>query len=138
MSEQITLFLFFAATIASVFFVCICSLRQYCNSFCCHKLFHRGRRGSPESRNSEQYNVDRVLAESLQRRLNEEERERERAAKRKERRMWYEYYMKPYTMVSGRYKEFDGTLRLFFCEIMTPNRCIFQFSLTLIPSFLTT
>jgi hypothetical protein len=40
------------------------------------------------------------LAESLQSRMNEEERERERLVKRKERRMWYEYYIKPWTVVS--------------------------------------
>ena len=44
---------------------------------------------------------DRVVAEELQRQLNEEERENERKAKREERRIWYESYIKPYTMVSA-------------------------------------
>jgi len=43
---------------------------------------------------------DRALAEALQRQLNEEEREAGREAKRKERRLWYESYIIPFTMVS--------------------------------------
>lgn len=48
----------------------------------------------------EQLDADRQMAEELQRRLNEEEREEERLAKRKERRVWYETFIKDYTMVS--------------------------------------
>jgi len=104
MSEQqkTGMVLFFAVTILSVLFVSICSVRQYfknCSSTtnsCCARFFTRESR---VIRESEQYFEDRIFAETLQRRLNEEERERERIAKRKERRMWYEYYMKPWTMV---------------------------------------
>jgi hypothetical protein len=42
---------------------------------------------------------DRAFAEELQRRLNEEEREAERVVKRDERRLWYESYIKAFTMV---------------------------------------
>ena len=49
---------------------------------------------------------DRILAMELQRQLNEEASESNRMAKRKERRMWYEYYLKPWTMV--RSKTLDG------------------------------
>jgi len=100
--EKTGMVLFFAVTIISILFVSICSVRQYfkncrgiTNSFCT-KIFSRESR---ETRYSEQYYEDRVLAENLQRRINEEERERERLAKRKERRMWYEYYIKPWTMI---------------------------------------
>eukprot|EP00537_Pseudo-nitzschia_pungens_P007140 CAMPEP_0172362200 /NCGR_PEP_ID=MMETSP1060-20121228/5863_1 /TAXON_ID=37318 /ORGANISM="Pseudo-nitzschia pungens, Strain cf. cingulata" /LENGTH=411 /DNA_ID=CAMNT_0013084649 /DNA_START=70 /DNA_END=1305 /DNA_ORIENTATION=- len=105
MSEQIGLIFFFSATVLSVCIVLICSFRQYINNLnnssgsLCEKIFCRRRRGREEVEYSEQYYTDRVLAEALQRRLNEEERERERAVKRKERRMWYEYYMRPCTMV---------------------------------------
>ena len=44
---------------------------------------------------------DRELAEELQRRLNEEEREAERMQKRADRREWYSTYLKPFTMVSN-------------------------------------
>jgi len=44
--------------------------------------------------------ADRAMAEELQRQLNEEEREAERIAKRKERREWYEQYIKDFTMVA--------------------------------------
>lgn len=105
MSEQQKkgMVLFFAVTILSVLFVSCCgagkSLKN-CRAklqFCCTKIFPRQ---SHESQNPEQYSEDRILAETLQRHLNEEERQRERLVKRKERRMWYEYYMKPWTMVS--------------------------------------
>jgi hypothetical protein len=95
--------LLFAITILSVLFLSICSVRQCfknCSATscsCCTKIFPRDSR---EIRNLEQYYEDRALAETLQRRINEEERERERLVKRKERRMWYEYYIKPWTVVS--------------------------------------
>ena len=119
--EQIGLVLFFVATIVSVLLIGVCSLRQYyCNysnvaDTCCPKIFRRGI--SPQSRtSSEQYYVDRNLAETLQRRLNEEQRELERQAKRKERRIWYDYYMKPCSVVSNKWatqKDFDETLSSF-------------------------
>lgn len=105
MSEQIGLIFFFSATVLSVLIVAICSFKQYVNNLrnsqgsLCEKMFRRGRRRREEGGYSDQYYADRVMAEALQRRLNEEERERERVIKRKERRMWYEYYMKPCTMV---------------------------------------
>ena len=95
--------LFFIVTTLSVLFVSFCGAGQsfkdfFSNAqFCCSKIFPGESRGS---QNAEQYSEDRVLAETLQRRLNEEERQRERLSKRKERRMWYEYYVKPWTMVS--------------------------------------
>ena len=130
LDEQIGLVLFFVATIVSVLLVGVCSLRQYyCNysdvtDTCFPKIFRRGI--SPQSRtSSEQYHVDRILAETLQRRLNEEERERERQAKRKERRMWYDYYMKPCTLVSNKWA---GNTKILM------RRCIF-FSVTDWPLF---
>lgn len=104
--EQIGLILFFAATILSIFLVTFCSIRQfYYHTFgneddsCWSKICCAMRHESGEGQESDQYFADRILAEALQRRLNEEERERERLAKRKERRMWYEYYMKPCTVI---------------------------------------
>lgn len=97
--------LFFAVTTLSVLFVSICSARNIFKNFCasthfCFTTIFCGE--SYVDRNQDQYAEDRVFAESLQRRLNEEERQRERVLKRKERRMWYEYYIKPWTMVSIR------------------------------------
>ena len=94
--------LFFFVTALSVLFVSICSARHIlksCTHFCCTTIFCGE---SYVDRNQEQYAEDRVFAESLQRRVNEEERQRERLLKRKERRMWYEYYIKPWTKVSIR------------------------------------
>jgi hypothetical protein len=56
-----------------------------------------------ESRNSgggPDYEGDRALAEELQRQFNEDGREEDRLAKRKEREQWYEYYMENSLMVS--------------------------------------
>jgi hypothetical protein len=50
---------------------------------------------------NEQMGRDRIMAEELQRRLNDEERESERVSKRKERRAWYEDFIKDSTMVSS-------------------------------------
>eukprot|EP00531_Pseudo-nitzschia_arenysensis_P012542 CAMPEP_0116148872 /NCGR_PEP_ID=MMETSP0329-20121206/18615_1 /TAXON_ID=697910 /ORGANISM="Pseudo-nitzschia arenysensis, Strain B593" /LENGTH=388 /DNA_ID=CAMNT_0003645087 /DNA_START=102 /DNA_END=1268 /DNA_ORIENTATION=+ len=94
--------LFFFVTTLSVIFVSICSAKHIFQSCCC-----RAQRSCikylcgecQDGRDEEQYAEDRVFAESLQRRINEEERQRDRLLKRKERRMWYEYYMKPWTMV---------------------------------------
>lgn len=47
---------------------------------------------------SEQYPSDRVLAEALQRHIDKIELGRQLAVQRKERRMWYEYSTKPWTM----------------------------------------
>jgi len=94
--------LFFVVTTLSVLFVSICSARHIFKNFCANTHFSCTTIFCGESyvnRNQEQYAEDRVFAESLQRRLNEEERQRERLLKRKERRMWYEYYMKPWTML---------------------------------------
>lgn len=57
-------------------------------------------------RNNDHLESDRAMAEELQRRLNEDEREAERVAKRKEREEWYNMYIKDFTMVrllGGRY-----------------------------------
>ena len=48
---------------------------------------------------AEQIDLDREMAERLQRQLNDQEREREREVKRKERRAWYESFIQPYTFV---------------------------------------
>ena len=101
--QQTGMILFFAVTILSATFVAICSARQYFEKCCarvhpcCSKMFCHD---DQEIHDAEQYPEDRFLAETLQRRFDEEERDRERLAKRKERRMWYEYYIKPWTMVS--------------------------------------
>ena len=101
--QQTGMILFFAVTILSATFVAICSARQYFEKCCarvhpcCSKMFCQE---DQEIHDAEQYPEDRFLAETLQRRFDEEERDRERMAKRKERRMWYEYYIKPWTMVS--------------------------------------
>jgi hypothetical protein len=50
---------------------------------------------------NEQMDQDRVMAEELQRRLNDEEREAAHMNKRKERRAWYESFIKDYTVVSS-------------------------------------
>lgn len=47
----------------------------------------------------QQLESDRALAEELQRRVNDEEREKERIMKRNDRRDWYEQYIKDFTMV---------------------------------------
>ena len=47
----------------------------------------------------EQYPSDIVLVEALQRHIDNIELERLMVARRKERRMWYEYFTKPWTMV---------------------------------------
>ncbi len=94
--------LFFAVTLLSVLLVSFCGAGERfidcCPSFllCCKRSCRRRRQASE---NDDQYSRDRALAETLQRQLNEEERQRERLSKRKERRMWYEYYIKPWTMV---------------------------------------
>ena len=116
-TDQIGLVFFFGATLLSVVVVLVCSFRQYVASLsdagdetcattffakiCCHC---RERTASVREDETEQYDLDRLLALALHRQLNEEgrekEREKERELKRKERRMWYEYYMKPYSVVS--------------------------------------
>ena len=109
--------LFFAVTILSVLFVSICSAREWfknCTVAACYKKICC--RESQDIQNSDQYYEDRVLAENLQRRLNEEERQQERLSKRKDRRMWYEYYMKPWTIVS-RKSEFWSEAIIEFWDI---------------------
>jgi hypothetical protein len=121
-NDQIGLLLFFVTTIISILVLVVYSTRA--KIFC----FLRGRQGGGgeergnrqggrgrRHQNSQQQLTDRVLAEELQRRLNEEERERDRLAKRKERRMWYEYYMKPCSMVSGRDEYLISCLFVCFC-----------------------
>lgn len=68
---------------------------------CSEELRGRRRRGKGKiCSRDEQYRADRCMALKLQRRLVEEEREEERLARRKDRRMWYEYFLKPYSVVS--------------------------------------
>ncbi|OEU17146.1 hypothetical protein FRACYDRAFT_237556 [Fragilariopsis cylindrus CCMP1102] len=106
-NDQIGLLLFFVTTIISIFFLVVYSTRS--RKFCSLRRRQGGggqgggnRQDGRRYQNSQQQQqqlTDRVLAEELQRRLNEEERERDRLAKRKDRRMWYEYYMKPCSMI---------------------------------------
>jgi hypothetical protein len=66
------------------------------------RIFSTQERAAMERRrraDTDQQDADRALAEQLQRQLNEEEREAERLVKRQERRKWYEYYLRPLTMV---------------------------------------
>jgi hypothetical protein len=62
----------------------------------------------------DQIDQDREMAEELQRRLHEEEREAERQTNRKERQAWYESYIQPFTFVSV----------LFSSTIFLDNCCI--------------
>jgi len=112
-NEQTGLILFFAMTLISILIVIFYSVRQHCYhrtgfDICPIKIFCflRGEQGENQQdspgQNSEQYHEDHILAEALQRRLNEEAREQERLEKRRERKMWYEYYMKPCSMVVGK------------------------------------
>ena len=59
------------------------------------------RQASQQQEESAQIDQDRVMAEELQRRLNDEEREAERQAKRQERLKWYESFIQPFTFVSN-------------------------------------
>ena len=122
-NDQIGLLLFFVTTIISIFFLVVYSTRG--KKFCSLRRRQGGggegggnRQDGRRYQNSQQQQqqlTDRVLAEELQRRLNEEERERDRLAKRKDRRMWYEYYMKPCSMVSGRDEYLMSFLFVCFC-----------------------
>jgi len=107
-SEEAGTVLFFIIIILSVIIICICSVRQYYNSCSGTKISTLENR---DIRNSEQYYEDRALAETLQRRFNEEERDRERLFKRKERRMWFEYYIKPLSMVVEKSDVFHAYLK---------------------------
>ena len=101
--QQTEAALLFSVIILCLIFFIICSWRQYfknCSAASCSCYRNQFPRDSREIQTSEQFYEDRALAESLQSRMNEEERERERLVKRKERRMWYEYYIKPWTVVS--------------------------------------
>jgi len=107
--ERLGLIIFLVSTITSVVLVLTMVIREYyfkkygidvCPLF--GQSHTRQEVAAMERRrrlNSEQQDADRALAEELQRQLNEEEREAERMVKRKERRRWYEYFMKPYCMI---------------------------------------
>jgi len=98
MSEEVAEILFLGMVFLSILFFCSCSLKHCCET-CFGSKIPCLDIESRENEHSAQYLADRELAENLQRRMNEEERGRERLAKRKERAMWYEYYLKPWTMV---------------------------------------
>ena len=109
--------LFFAVTLFSVLLVSFCgageSIMDLCPKIlcCCRRAC---RRRGEDGENQDYYAQDRALAEELQRQLNEEERQRERLSKRKERRMWYEYYIKPWTMVRTKFLK---TQKLFGLDV---------------------
>jgi len=98
--------LLFWATIIIVLSLFYC-VRHYCYiriglDIChpCSSFQERKRRsenGGGEM--SEQEAADHLLAQELQRQLAREQFEQDRLATRKERRVWYEYYLKPYSMV---------------------------------------
>jgi hypothetical protein len=71
-------------------------VREYCRKKYGVDIFAQSLNGS---RNQLQQEGDRALAEELQRRVNDEEREKERITKCDERRVWYEHYIKDFTMV---------------------------------------
>jgi hypothetical protein len=98
MSEEVGEILFLGILFLSILFFCSCSLKHCCES-CFGSKIPCLEPESQENDQSEQYLADREFAENLQRRMNEEERGRDRLAKRKERAMWYEYYLKPWTVV---------------------------------------
>jgi hypothetical protein len=106
--ERLGLIIFLISTITSVILVMTMVIREYyfkkhgidvCPIFG-HTRQEQAAIARRRHQNSEQYNADRVLAQELQRQLNEEEREAERLVKRKDRRKWYEYFLTPYSMVS--------------------------------------
>ena len=55
--------------------------------------------GGGEGEINEQEAADHLFAQELQRQLAKEQFEQDRLATRKERRVWYEYYLQPYSMV---------------------------------------
>mmetsp|Transcript_10942 Transcript_10942/g.26296 ORF Transcript_10942/g.26296 Transcript_10942/m.26296 type:complete len:351 (-) Transcript_10942:437-1489(-) len=59
-------------------------------------------RDRDDDREASEEDRDRIMALELQQRLDEEAFESNRMAKRKERRMWYEYYLRPWTMTVKR------------------------------------
>ncbi len=87
-----------AGTIAVILMFIIFLREVYFRKYgmqCCFMFRRRRQR-------DDQVDGDRAMAEELQRRLNEEEREAERVAKRDEREAWYKIYIKDYTMVRCR------------------------------------
>jgi len=95
-------------TIIVIVLVLFYFVRQYCyvrTGFdICHirlSLQQRKRRreenGGGEM--NEQEAADHLLAQELQRELAKEQFEQDRLATREERRVWYEYYLQPYSMV---------------------------------------
>lgn len=92
--------LFFTVTILFVGILtwqAVCKVcRKSCG--CCPE---RDYSDDPDHRGADGLNdedMDRMVAMALQRQLNEEASDRNRMAKRKERRMWYLYYLRPFTM----------------------------------------
>ena len=98
LSDRFGLFLFCVVGTTSIVLFLLCVLREYSLRKYGGGGGSCGRRG-PATEQDAQIQRDQEMAEELQRQLNEEGREEERIAKRKERREWYEYFMKPYTMV---------------------------------------
>ena len=99
--EHFGLFLVLVASITTMILLLAKLIREYYwKKFgidICHRIMPR----APTSQSqSGQIRHDRNVAEVLQRQLNEAERERFRESKRKERQLWYESFMKPFTYVS--------------------------------------
>jgi hypothetical protein len=80
---------------ASAFIIFATFLRERCCQRCYDDKGSNSRRGGRRDAHLES---DRALAEEVQRRL-DEEFDAERIIKENERRVWYESYMKKFTMV---------------------------------------
>lgn len=116
LSERLGVVLFLTVTILLLLFVGSCSFKKCCKGFrslvccCCCKPSTEDTEHAQHQNPRQDYYEDSLVAHALQRRINEEERQLDRLAKRKERRMWYDYYMKPFTMVVEKSDLFRGQL----------------------------
>ena len=108
--ERLGLIIFLVSTITSIALVLTMIVREYyfkrygvdvCPIFSSSSPQERDALDRRRRADSEQHDRDWALANELQMQLNEDEREAVRAIKRKERRMWYAYFLEPYCMVSS-------------------------------------
>ena len=111
--ERLGLIIFLVSTITSIALVLTMIVREYyfkrygvdvCPLFASNSARERDALDRRRRADSEQHERDWALANQLQMQLNDEGREAERIIKRKERRKWYEYYLKPYCMVRLQWK----------------------------------
>ena len=107
--ERLGLIIFLVSTITSIALVGVMIVREYyfkrygvdvCPLFASNSAQERDAFDRRRRADSEQHDRDWALANQLQMQLNDEGREVERTVKRKERRKWYEYFLKPHCMVS--------------------------------------